>query len=504
MPNTVVIGLDGATWRLLEPWIDSGELPALARIRDRGVYGDLESVLPPVTSPNWKAYSTGKNPGKLGVFWWQNVDVKNRRIHLPIERYHENTEYWELLDASGFDVGVINVPTTYPPKSTGEFLLSGPPDSANTGYAHPDSLEDRLREEFDYRVTKRGSLSDGDPDAFEDVLDLIDLRFRVGTQLAAEFDLDFLQLTTFYINSLHHHRWNDAYVKRGWKIIDDHIATFIDDETRNVVLMSDHGHAKIETVFYVNEWLAENGHIAYDEQLPERLHDVGITSDRLKRLLTRLDRQVAGADLRSWAENVTPQWFLDRLPDEEGTLGGSKHGIVDWDRTSALASAQGPVYLTIDSDAPRYESLRSDLVSAFESLRGPDGRPIARAVYHGEEVYEGPYMDEAPDIVIDKAPHVNVRETLGGGTIFSTTDNAWAGVNRREGIFAGYGPAFTRGRVEGLSILDLAPTLLHLHGVAVPSDMDGRVRRDVFADGTRPRDRPPSYRGDESASPADG
>jgi len=77
----VVVGLDGASFELLDPWIEEGSLPNLRKIKDSGVYGDMESCLPPVTSPNWKCYSTGKNPGKLGIFWWENIDVKNKRVH---------------------------------------------------------------------------------------------------------------------------------------------------------------------------------------------------------------------------------------------------------------------------------------------------------------------------------------------------------------------------------------------------------------------------------------
>ena len=497
MSRTIVVGLDGATRRLIQPWVDAGALPTLGRIFDRGVSGELESVLPPVTSPNWKAYSTGKNPGKIGVFWWQNIDIENRQSHLPAERYHTNDEYWELLD-DDYRVGVVNVPTTYPPKPVGEFLIAGPPDGANTGYAYPDALEARLDEEFDYLVRKQQHLSSGDEAAFEEVLELIDLRFRVAKQLAAEHDLDFLQVTTFYLNLLHHHLWDDDDVKRGWEIVDDHLAEFLDNGD-NLVLMSDHGHCEIETVWYLNNWLAQEGYLTYDADLTEQFHKLGINSDRLKRIVSRANTRLSGVDLEARVADLTPEWLLSRLPDESGKLGGSKHDIIDWEATDAIASAQGPVYLTADPDSDRYDRLRADLIERFEGLTGPDGRPLARAVAPKEEVYEGPYLDEAPDIVIDKAPHVNIRENLGGNRVFADADDSWNGVNRPEGLFAAVGPAFTEGTVSGLSILDLAPTLLHMHGQPVPEDMDGEVRPDVFAADTTPATESPTYRRVESA-----
>lgn len=496
MPRTVVVGLDGATRRLIQPWIDAGELPTLKRVFEQGVSGDLQSVLPPVTSPNWKAYATGKNPGKIGVFWWQNIDVDNRRSHLPAERYHTNDEYWELL-ADDYRVGVVNVPTTYPPKSVGEFLIAGPPDAANTGYGYPESLESRLNEEFDYQVRKETHLKTGDDVAFEEVLDLIDLRFRVAKRLADESDLEFLQVTTFYLNSLHHHLWNADYVKQGWQVVDDHLAEFLEGGD-NLVLMSDHGHSEIETVWYINNWLAREGYLTYESEVAEGFHKLGINSDRLKRIVSRANRRLSNVDLEARLTDLTPDWLLDRLPNESGELGGTKHDIIDWESTAAIASAQGPVYLTADPGSQQYTEIRTDLMERFAELTGPDGRPLAREVLPKETVYEGPYVDEAPDIVIDKAPHVNIRENLGGERVFAEADDSWNGVNRREGMFAAVGPAFTEGEVEGLSILDLAPTLLHMHGQPVPREMDGEVRQDIFAAGSRPATESPTYRRMES------
>ena len=388
---------------------------------------------------------------------------------------------------------MINVPTTYPPKSVGEFLIAGPPDGANTNYAYPPSLESRLDSEFDYQVRKTRHLKSGDDAAFEEVLQLIDLRFRVAKQLADEYDLDFLQVTTFYLNSLHHHLWDGTYVKQAWKVVDYHLSEFLDGGD-NLVLMSDHGHCEIETVWYLNNWLAREGYLQYDSDVTDSLHTLGINSDRLKRLVSRANSQLSGVDLEARVSELAPEWLLNRLPNEEGELGGSKFDIVDWEGTDAIASAQGPVYLTADPDSDRYERIRAELIDRFKTLEGPDGRPLARAVAPKEAVYEGPYLDDAPDIVIDKAPHVNIRENLGGDRTFATSDDSWNGVNRREGLFAAVGPAFGEGSVEGLSILDLAPTLLHLHGQAIPDDMDGEVRTEVFAADSTPATARPTYR----------
>ncbi len=480
MAKTIVVGLDGASFDLLKPWVEAGDLPALKQIFETGVTGDLRCVPPPVTSPNWKAYATGKNPGKLGIFWWHNVDVENQRVYRPVDRYHDHTEYWDII-ADHDEVGVIGVPTTYPPQSIDGVVVAGAPDAEDSGYTHPPSLEAELESKFNYRPTKNGLIGDGNSDACEEVLELIDTRFETAQYLLDERSLSFLQVTTFYINALHHNLWDHEYTMRGWEIIDDHLASFLEDDC-NLVLMSDHGHTEIETVFNINAWLEQEGYLEYETSVTDTLYNLGINADRLKRFLVGVDSHIPAAEVRTMVEDATPQWVINRLPDEDGELGGSKHEIADWEASDAIASAQGPVYLTCGRNHPHYDDIRSELITKLSTLTDHHGWPIANGVYRADEVYNGPYLSEAPDIIIDKAPHVNVREGFGAADVFQDSDSKWEGVNHRDGIFAATGPAFTDGTIENLSILDLAPTLLHLHNCTVPSDMDGTVRHEVFAD----------------------
>ncbi|WP_458209230.1 alkaline phosphatase family protein [Haladaptatus sp. NG-SE-30] len=479
MTRTIVVGLDGAGFELLDSWLSAGELPTLQRIVEEGVTGDLQSVLPPVTSPNWKAYTTGKNPGKLGIFWWYNVDTDERRVYRPADRYHDHTEYWDLL-AEQERVGVLGVPTTFPPKSVGEAYVSGAPDADESGFTAPPELETELRERFDYQISTRHSMKSETAAAYEEVIDRIDSRFEAGRYLLDQYDLSFLQLTTFYINVLHHHIWDDEYTLRAWKCIDDHLESLLDSDT-NLVLMSDHGHAEIRSVFYINRWLEREGYLSFDTRVSGTLHQAGITADRINQVLTEMGTHLP-FDPQSVAEQYAPRTLVDRLPNEDGEVGRGKLDTTNWVETSAIASAQGPIYLTVDG--PYYETLREELISRLERLTTPDGRPVANAVYRGEEVYSGAYEDEWPDLVIDKAPDIHISDTLGGDAVFTQSHDSWRGVNTREGLFAATGPAFTTGSIEDISILDLAPTILDLHERSIPDDMDGTVRTSIFDEET--------------------
>lgn len=479
---TVVFGLDGAHFELLKPWIEAGQLPNIEQAIDSGVSADLESVLPPVTSPNWKAYGTGKNPGKIGIFWWENIDVENQRIHYPSDRKHVNTEFWELI-ALDEPVGVLGVPTTYPPKKVDEFLVAGPPDGKNTGYTHPPELESRLDEEFDYRVRKHNRL-DGDREAAaEEILKLIDSRFTVAETLYEEYDLSFLQVTTFYINSLQHYLWDDEYTLQGWKIIDEHLERFLEGDC-NVVLMSDHGSNPIRTVFHINSWLESNGYLETDTDVADTFYRLGINKDRLVQLTNKIG-------LTEFAKRVTPRAVLQYLPDNSGSVNKEgKTDAVDWEKTDAIASGQGPIYLTAERGTNEYARIRDRIQTELESTSDRDGNPVADAVYKGEEVYSGTYADEAPDLVIDQAKGVHIPGGVGREAVFTEpTEDGWRAENKRQGLFVATGPDFTTGTHDPMSILDLAPTFLHLHNKPVPGDMDGTVQQSVFATDSDPKKR---------------
>jgi len=479
---TIVFGLDGAHYELIEPWIEAGHLPNIERAIESAVSTELQSVLPPVTSPNWKAYATGKNPGKIGIFWWENIDTENRHVFYPSDRKHVNTEFWELI-AKEHLVGVLGVPTTYPPKEVDGFLVAGPPDGKNTDFAFPPELESRLKNDFDYRVRKHNRLDSDREAAAEEILDLIDSRFTAAESLREEYDVSFLQVTTFYINSLQHYLWDDDYTLQGWKIVDDHLGQYLDGNF-NVVLMSDHGSNPIRTVFHVNSWLEEHGYLTTDIDVADKFYRAGITKDRLVQLTNRLG-------ITEVVKQIAPRKLLQYLPDSTGAVNKEgKTDAVNWETTDAIASGQGPIYLTAEEGTAEYDRIRGQLQQELESVTAPDGTSVAEAVHQGEDVYSGPYTDEAPDLVIEQAAGVHIPGGIGREEILTgPTEEGWRAENKRQGLFVAMGPDFAEGSHDSISILDLAPTLLHLHDRPVPADMDGKVQKSVFATNSDPANR---------------
>ncbi|HSG19021.1 MAG TPA: alkaline phosphatase family protein, partial [Anaerolineae bacterium] len=147
----LIIGIDGATFDLILPWVEAGHLPNLGRLIAGGVHGELASTLPPVTSPAWPTFMTGCNPGKHGVFDFIQPTgsdfslVNATKIKQPI--------MWQRLSAAGYRVGVLNVPVTYPPQPLNGFMISGILSPKGGQICYPPNIVERYNAELgEYRV----------------------------------------------------------------------------------------------------------------------------------------------------------------------------------------------------------------------------------------------------------------------------------------------------------------------------------------------------------------
>jgi len=340
--------------------------------------------------------------------------------------------------------GVINKPSTYPPKEIDGFVVAGGPDASETeyralerGFATPDDVERFLRRGA---RLPRPSLSDDLPDRegeseVDAVLDLIDLRFEAAEQLLDQEDPDFLHLTVFYSMALQHYFWDDEPVRRAWG-----------GSTRTSGASSTgprHPHhvrsrdvARRHGV--LRQRLAGTAGIPHDHWRRRRHATVARRHSGARAFRRQAVRN--GGDALS---RVVPERIQRVVPWKEGVKHERILSIIDWDETQAVASNQGPIYLTKDPDDPGYEALRNELIESLEALRHPTtGEPIVKAVYRGEEYYEGPYAENAPDLILDQGQNVHTSDAVPDDWL--SDSGVWAGGNMPDRIFV-----FFRGRASG-------------------------------------------------------
>ena len=108
--KVIAIGLDSADRRLVERWCDSGYLPALQSMRDRGAYGHLTGFPALGDDSTWASFYTSVSPGRHRRYFWQFLDEgaydgRPRRYQtLPVE------PFWAVLSQSGRRAAVLDVP----------------------------------------------------------------------------------------------------------------------------------------------------------------------------------------------------------------------------------------------------------------------------------------------------------------------------------------------------------------------------------------------------------
>ena len=148
IPNNrrlVIIGLDGATFDLIQPWAAAGDLPNLQRLMAEGSWGPLESVVHPFTAQAWTSMVTGTQQGKHRVFDFWERDFNTYGFRLMNASHRALPALWNLLSQAGKDVIVVNVPQTYPPEPVQGVMVSGrDTPGLSAAYTFPPELKAEL------------------------------------------------------------------------------------------------------------------------------------------------------------------------------------------------------------------------------------------------------------------------------------------------------------------------------------------------------------------------
>jgi predicted AlkP superfamily phosphohydrolase/phosphomutase len=509
MPKVLVIGIDGATFELIDPWVREGRLPSLARMLERGASGPLESTVIPNSFPGWTSCTTGVNPAKHGIFnalirkelHTYKMSVVNAR-DIRVERV------WQILSRDGYRVGVMNVPCSYPPVEVNGYLIGGMlSPSVDSDFTHPPGLmkeileatgdyvidlrtkhipREQMRDELLHSVEKRG-------DAMEYLL------------LTREVDFAFFVFTE--TDRAQHYFWADmdsshpahdpersarvgSTIRDVYERVDARLGRLLDlvGEETQVYVVSDHGFGSQPLNVYLNRYLIEKGYL--------HLHKAEQVGKDLRRATRDILDKVGLLDAARSARNMVLGEPESALASDlkDGQLSTKRSNIdriieeIDWSRTTVYALVPRGVRINLAGREPggivrpeEYENVRARVMADLSELRYPDGQPVFDKVLKREDVMSGPYLEYAPDIVTSMpvgvpACHLEPRE------IFSVNKGA-TGSHTDWGVLIATGKGIQPGaRVSGARLMDVTPTALYALGVPINEDMDGRPLLDLYTD----------------------
>jgi predicted AlkP superfamily phosphohydrolase/phosphomutase len=560
-PKVVIIGLDAATWTLIRPWIAEGGMPNLANLMRAGVAGSLQSVLPPITPPAWTSFMTGKNPGKHGVFHFVETEREGYTMNYANGASRRSPTIWKLLNASGFSVGTMNIPFTYPPETLDGFQISGlDTPTPNSPFVHPPSLKRELVNHFgkiNHDVRFLGFMStDRRRAQVLAEMEKIDRQWAsVALYLLDHHPQDVMMFVFMSIDTVQHYFWQ--YMDRSHFLYDPKAEPRFGNAVRQVyerldavteqiiaklpvdttvLVVSDHGGGPVvDRTLFLNRYLHQLGLLHYRKKASSgRSAKLGLR--KVRATLLRGGFSLLRKSLSSRQKAVLAELFP--VLRKRAELAYTSFQDIDWSRTKAYCSevlASPPsIWINLKGVKPagivepaEYKALTDFIIEKLGELKDPrTGKPIIARVYRRNEIFHGPFSEEGADLILDwwsedslfstqpsfrkdkRKPPVMIREHR------PSEDSEWGGTHRLNGILIGRGPALKAGsEIENARLIDLAPTLLYLLGLPVPEDMDGKVLTNAFrsdfltahplqagnASGVSETDRPSGYTDEESA-----
>lgn len=484
MNKTLLLGLDGAVFSILDPLMENGTMPFLKGFLEKGVHAGLLSTANPLTPPAWTSLITGRTPGNHGIidFIWAEERKTDHYFTLYNFRDIRCETIWSIVSRQGGTVCSLNFPMMSPPPEINGIIIPGLVSWKHLRRnIHPTGLYEKLKElpgfnakelAWDFNLEKKAERG-VPPEEYEHWVEFHIRRERLWFEIARYImknePCDLMAILFDGPDKLMHmgYRFLDPALfpesptaldikmrdlcHQYFRELDGFLAELVGiaGPDARVVMASDHGFGPSQSVFRVNTWLSENGYLTWKS-------------------MDGMDAQA-----RQNAQKIIDQHFV----------------LLDWEKTTAYARTvtSNGIYIRVahepgHSGVPvhEYERFRKKLADELLAFRDPEtGIQIVQRVMTREEAYPGVNNRQAPDLtlvmhdhsfvsILEKQPAVLHRDEV-------------EGTHYPEGIFIAAGPGIRKNEVvERFNIQDIAPCLLYCSGLAIPSNFEGRNPTQVF------------------------
>ncbi len=502
VPRLLVIGLDGATFDLLEPWAESGRMPNLARLMATSARAIVRSTRPYITPVAWTTFQTGCDPHEHGILDYRYLDHRRRRLLLNHAGRIARPTLFDAVSAAGGEVVSLNLPMTFPSPSSVRGIVVGGLDSPSIDAALAPYPEFAKRVQATGARFDLGTVWRRKPTTFEELAAGIDQTaalFR-GHATAAQvadrmIDWRLMVVQLQVLDSLQHRCWQwldpragqtaelwMAKAQQALRALDDCLGALMELAAKHgaaVVAVSDHGFGPFRGKITLAEVLSGAGLLRWPRGGAAAGYHVRRGLWRLRKLVYR---------------RFNPGWSTAQLTRPLDSL-----LPIDWRRSTALTmhgNLGGLIYLNtperfatgpVRTSRQREETL-ADVIHAFETTTHPEtGEPLFEEVFGTAERYGiDPVEKLWPDVVAIPAPGFHTRHKVDPRPQLVRGDAAMAATHRLEGVLLLNAPHATPGVHRPADLRDVAPTILEMLGVGVPAQMSGQALDHVLCGaGTR-------------------
>jgi predicted AlkP superfamily phosphohydrolase/phosphomutase len=480
-------------------------------IINNGTRAVLRSTMILASNSVWTSFATGCDIDKHGIvdFYHREKGAYESTPFTSRDRRRETL--WHILSRENKKVGVLNVPGTYPVEKVNGFMVSGfPTPEELDDFTYPKELLPELRKELgrDFRFQPKIPIQEEAP-FLEEVRVITDYVYRATEYLMNNYEWDFLITVFMGLDEIGHAYWKYMDPKHPlydddaskeyknaiydiYRTIDKKVAALkknVDSDT-TVLLMSDHGFGPLYYGVSFNNWLLSEGLLTLKKQTTTNmrywLFRRGVNYNNLLRLARALKftgRLSQAAD--------SPKSFIVRMVNKFFLTNDD----IDWTKTKAYCmGSMGQLFINLKGREPQgvvgqgkeYDELVDQIVSKLTELTNPgNGDIIFDEIHKKMEAYKTSRIeDDIPDILFfdrNMKYQINRYFLFGSKDLISPTQ-MWSGTHIHDGIFMAFGDNQVKGnnQIEKISICDITPTVLHIMGLPVSKDIDGRVLSEIF------------------------
>ncbi|MBN1573106.1 MAG: alkaline phosphatase family protein [Deltaproteobacteria bacterium] len=451
--KVVIIGLDCLEPTLVERWID--DLPNLKRIMEEGIYGKIRSTDPPITIPAWSAMMSGYSPGSLGLYGFRNRgDFSYDALKLATSRTVKKKRVWDILSDRGKKVVLLGVPQTYPPNRVNGQMVSGwlTPDTS-AQYTYPTSLKSELVDVFgEYIIDVKDFRTDDKERLLREIYAFSNQHFDIAEYMITKKNWDFFMMVDMGPDRFHHGFWKffdtthpkhvpgnelSDCVREYYIFLDGRLGRLLKKvpEESVIVVVSDHGAQPMMGGVAINEWLIDKGYLA----------------------------------VKDYPKELTPIRKIE----------------IDWEKTKAWGEGgyYCRIFVNVKGREPKgvvdpgdYDDFLNEIIDEISNMKDESGNLIGNVCFRPGDLYRE--VNGIPPDIFVYLGNLRYRSvgSLGvGGYITYDNDTGPDDANHSfYGFFAMSGTE-SRGVRDGISIVDVAPTVLSLFGIDAPDDIEGKA-----------------------------
>jgi len=461
-----ILGLDGGTWDLLDPLIDAGDLPGFAQLRQDSASAFTSTTWPAHTGPGWATFTNACMPGQHGIFQFFHTQDPAYRGRIVGTRDYGRQSCWQWAAEKNLTLGLVNIPMSHPAVPLPGYQITWPLKQT-TSYCSPSDLLADLARNQCYFWSDLATMYRGDLNYIDHAIKFVPERMRAARYLLENWNADIFAIVLTEADRVCHLYWQfsdpthplyepDAPVRFKeairtiLRLIDQELSETIkllDDEC-SVIVVSDHGFGSGHRSLAANTVLKKAGYLETNSG------------------------PASSPEIASWFT-------------EDGAT-------IDWQKTRVYMPVPGSYGLNVNLrgrqtsgtvDAQDYDRVLDEVKEVFRSIRIPEtGKPAFRSILRREDVYPGPMMDQAPDVLLIPADE-RLMVTPSFGQEWSWSYQT--GLHRHEGMWMHRSPRIKSGRLaHRIRLIDVLPTLFEDLGFEASGVFQGQPVSAVFSQAT--------------------